>query len=146
MTDTRPFVNNATMSEKREIVKNKVQRKDVYSSRAEADYNLAQSGRHAARKIDATGDWAGFLRHPRLPPNSPWSIENAQVPPEEPLGYDINETPVVGEPHEQQLGDGASATPPSPEAVESAISSPRPDVEASTATSNSQPAMKRRRL
>jgi hypothetical protein len=132
--DTRPFVNNATMAEKHEIAKNDQRvHRDTNFSRAEGEFSLAQSGRHAQR-VNITGQWDSLARYPKLPATSPWSCD--PVPPEEPLGYSVEETPIVGEPHEQQLGDGASATPPSPVAVERAITSRPRDVEASTATPN----------
>jgi hypothetical protein len=141
--DTRPFVNDASMATKHEIAKNDQRvHRDMMQSRTEADFELGRQGRHAAR-VDITGSWSSHARYPKLPASSPWACD--PVGPEPPIGIDVSETPVVGEVHEQQLGDGASATPPSPKAVESAVTSRPRDVEASTATPNPESNSNRRR-
>jgi hypothetical protein len=88
MTDYR---NGASQRERAEALRN-----DTLHSRQQAMSDLENSGRHA-RPYD--GNWDGPHRYPRLPEASPWHHD--PVPNEEPYGVDINEVPVVGEPHEQ---------------------------------------------
>jgi hypothetical protein len=93
MTDYR---NNASQRERAEALRN-----DTLHSRQQAMSDLENSGRHA-RPYD--GNWDGPHRYPRLPEASPWHHD--PVPNEEPYGVDINEVPVVGEPHEQASLEG----------------------------------------
>src|SRR5262249_27697905 len=68
--------------------------RDTYFSRAIAEAEPS-SGRFA--NIDrSTVTAAGGPRYPELPTSSPWHSD--PVPPEVPLGFDINEVPAVGEP------------------------------------------------
>ena len=77
-------------------------------------------GRAQAEADDVRGRWAEInksnvvgatptVQYPRLP-SGPWA-DPVQIPPEEPLGYDINEVPICGEPHElTALDDTPNAT------------------------------------
>jgi hypothetical protein len=97
--DTRPYQQDASMALKHEIVKNDQRvHRDTNFSRAQADFSLAQQGRHA-QAINLTGRYDGENRIPRQPATSP-SNQMAMVPDEPPTGYPIHETPIVGEPHE----------------------------------------------
>jgi hypothetical protein len=49
------------------------------------------------------------VEYPRLP-SGPWA-DPVQIPPEEPLGYDINETPIVGESFEIEASLAAVDAP-----------------------------------
>jgi hypothetical protein len=119
-----------TAADKRQV------HKDTYAARAEADWELNRQGRHAAQKIDTTGNWSGFNRYPKLPATSPWSCD--PVPPEPPIGTDVSETPVVGEPAEiaaslEQLGnDGDLANSPSGPTAAAVELNPVPPAAAST--------------
>ena len=62
--------------------------RDTLLSRAQADYDLANVGRHA-RNI--TGSWDGPHRYPFLPETSPWSCEPVGLEP--PLPYSVSEPP-----------------------------------------------------
>ncbi len=64
--------------------------KDTYHTRTIAD---AQPGGRFASVERSTVTAAGPI-YPRLPASSPWSHD--PVPPEEPLGIDINEMPALG--------------------------------------------------
>jgi hypothetical protein len=89
-----------------------------------------------AKPAQVTGS-EGAVHMPRLPENSPWSCD--PVPPEAPLGIDVSETPIVGEPHEveaslnadfgllRSLSDGV---PPATGSPVSRSPEPTPDAEA----------------
>jgi hypothetical protein len=69
----------------------------------------ADAGRFAAiNKANVVGAKA-VPDYPNQPPNS-FSNQAAVVGPEEPLGFDVNETPVVGEPYEIQASLERAAT------------------------------------
>jgi hypothetical protein len=62
--------------------------------------------------------------YPRLPPNSPWHSD--PVPDEEPLGFSVEEMPVMGEPWEAERCAAileVAAGPP-PDSAEAGTSSP----------------------
>jgi hypothetical protein len=125
MTNNPTPTTNATMKEKEEVLRNEA-RANTYAGRAQAELDLENVGRHA-RSIDITGKWDGPNRHPFLPASSPWSVDHDPVPPEEPLGYDINQVPIVGEPHEiQALGDAASSVALGDVTTESTLGSASP--------------------
>lgn len=69
-------------------------RKDTLASRAASDIAQENQGRFA-KGTTITGSQAATL-YPRLPANNPQN-QMAMVPPEPPLGMDVNETPIVGE-------------------------------------------------
>jgi hypothetical protein len=87
------YQNNTTPAERLETFQNdrRVQ-KDTFASRASAELGLEQQGRHATKPIFDQS-------MPKLPDDH-WSNQTNAIPPEEPLGYDINEPVVVGETHE----------------------------------------------
>jgi len=73
----------ATMKEKQQVLR------DTMFSRAKADLDLENQGRHA--KPTAVGG----VEYPRLPSSSPWHQD--PVPNEEAYGEDISQAPIVGE-------------------------------------------------
>src|SRR5262249_38977650 len=67
--------------------------KDTYLSRAEAEAEIEAGGRF--KRLNPTIiTGAAQSKYPRQPSNSPWHSD--PVPPEEPLGYDINSQPELG--------------------------------------------------
>jgi hypothetical protein len=56
-------------------------------------------GRFAQRMIEHINTRGPTLEYPRLP-SGPWS--QSQPPPEEPLGFSVEDMPVMGEPHEAE--------------------------------------------
>jgi hypothetical protein len=124
----RPFNNTSTQAERQQV-----HRSDTMRSRAESDFALGQSGRHAQQTRFAP-------EYPKLPETSPQN-QMAQMPPEEPYGQDVNAMEPVGEYNEVQaslerLGDGVPV-PSSPEAAAGVDPS-------SSRSTQSQPTMKRR--
>jgi hypothetical protein len=107
-------MNNAdefSQATKRKILTEDRQRFNTYRSHAEANADLELGGRFSkVTTVTVTGARPA-IQYPRQPLNSP-ANQMAMMPPEQSLGYDINEMECVGEPHER---DG---TPPSPAAVE----------------------------
>jgi hypothetical protein len=101
MTNAPSPTTDTTMKEKEEILRND-RRASTMHGRASADLDLENTGRfakpHAVIGVDGAPDY------PRLP-SGPWA-DPVQVPPEEPLGYDINEAPIVGEAFE--LGEAVT--------------------------------------
>jgi hypothetical protein len=103
------FRNDSSQSEREEVVRN-----DTLQYRTAADLGLENSGRFA-KPFAITGT-EPTVQYPKLPESSPWHSNDG--PPEEPLGYSIDEAPIVGEPHEQraslekinaELGQAASS-------------------------------------
>jgi len=82
---------DASQAERREVLRN-----DTYLSRAKADADLAAGGGRFAKEVATRV--VGVPRYPTLPATSPWAGD--PVPDEPPLGYSIDEMPIVGEPHE----------------------------------------------
>jgi hypothetical protein len=81
------FSNNSDQKERRAVLKNDA---TTYLGHTHSDLG----GRFAATApLNVTG--ASPISYPKLPASSPWSCD--PVPPEEPLGIDVSETPVVGE-------------------------------------------------
>jgi hypothetical protein len=64
-------------------------------------------GRQSARDYLSGQDEGVF--YPRLPANSPWSGTGPQLPPEEFLGYSVNDLTPCGEVFEQQASLSATA-------------------------------------
>jgi hypothetical protein len=79
----------------------------TYHSRAEADLQLENQGRHA-KGATVTGS-ARVPQVPRQPEGSPWHSDI--VPPEEPTGIDINAQEPTGNYHEiaESVSDVASS-------------------------------------
>jgi hypothetical protein len=99
-----PYDQSATQAQKAAALANDQRvRKDTFHSREEAAHSLAYQGRHA-QSINLTGSWDSHARHPRLPETSP-SNQMALVPPEPPLGVEIDAHDPVGEYHEQFAKD-----------------------------------------
>jgi hypothetical protein len=108
MTDYR---NKATQREREEVLRN--DRANTYAGRAQAEADEIQ-GRFSQRE-KATVIGIGAIEYPQLPENS-WT--NDPVPPEEPLGIDVNYVEAVGEKFEVDASlDGnvpaaSAASPP----------------------------------
>ena len=120
-----------TMKEKRELIKN------TYLAHTHSD----EGGRF--QKV-APNNVIGSssISYPRIP-SGPWSADYAQVPPEEPLGIDVTETPIVGESFEveaslnQDFGWRKTIRDGVPQAADSLISAspePTPDSEVARAS------------
>ena len=88
---TRPYHQEASQSERQRILQND-RRANTFAGRTSSDLDLENIGRHAKLNTVIGLD---AIEYPRLPTSSPFA--NDPVPPEEPLGYDINEAPIVGE-------------------------------------------------
>jgi len=94
-----------SMKEKKETLLNDQRvRNDLRNTlhgRASADLDLENTGRHAKHNTVVTGG----ADYPRLPEASPWHHD--PVPPEAPLGIDVNALEPVGTEREVQasLGD-----------------------------------------
>ena len=84
---TQPFNNNSSQKERAQFVR------DSYHTRANADASLEQSGRFAKPQAITGKDPATL--YPKLPTSSPWSNPIEAVEP--PLGFSVEETPIVGE-------------------------------------------------
>jgi len=94
--------------------------KDTYFSRASADADMI-GGRF---KRETETRVTGVPSYPRQPESSPWASD--PVPPEEPLGYDINALPELGGAPVHALaetatppGDGLSSPPDNPSSFSS---------------------------
>jgi hypothetical protein len=70
---------------------------DTMHGRAQAEADEIQGRFRQIEKATVTGSDSAPA-YSQLPEASPW--HNDPVPPEEALGYDIHEAPIVGEPHE----------------------------------------------
>jgi hypothetical protein len=82
------FKNDSSQAERKAFVK------DSYHTR----YQDEAGGRWQKQTpTQVTGKDPATL-YPKLPTSSPWSSD--PVPPEEALGIDVSEAPIVGEPHE----------------------------------------------
>jgi hypothetical protein len=93
MTDYRQ---NATNEEKLRTLfndRNVLRQKDTFASRANAELDLENTGRHSKPQ-----QIVGTTPAPEYPAGPNWSPDPTGIEP--PLGYDINEPVVVGEPHE----------------------------------------------
>jgi hypothetical protein len=111
-------IDEITQSERRRIFENDrltalERRLSTYHAHGQASIDDERQGRFGALdKTTVTG--AGpTLQYPRQPPNSPWA--NDPLPPEPPLGIDINAMEAVGETWEQEAskstGDAAAPDP-----------------------------------
>ena len=74
MSDSRPFHNQATQAERREVLEN------TLLGRARADADLTSQGRY---KRETATRIVGVPEYPAQPENSPWHDD--PVPPEPPL-------------------------------------------------------------
>lgn len=103
-------------------------------SRAVADLELeATAGRHS--KASIVSGATPTVQYPRLPASSPWAAD--MVPPEEPLGYSVNDLSPTGELHELAGPAGSDIGSHLPDVVETTgpaipalAASPAPMVEA----------------
>lgn len=115
-TADRPYNNPTTQRERAEIVKNerKLRRGDREAStyHAQAMAGLDEPGGRFAQARHVTGS-APSVEYPKLPGNSPWSGD--PVPPEEPLGYSVNDLEPTGEAHE--LAQSQAIGEPEPGAI-----------------------------
>jgi hypothetical protein len=136
MSDS-PYRNEATQSEKREVLR------DTYLSRAQADADLGAQGRF--KKETATSVTA-VPTYPKQPTNSPWSSD--VLGPEEPFPVDINAMEPDGTPNEIQASLEPTLKPPEvhvlPTTVEDRVGEPVADVATSASSvAGSSTSMKR---
>jgi hypothetical protein len=133
MTDpTKPFHNTTTQREKAEILRN--DRANTYAGRAQTEADEIQGRFAQEHKATVIGS-DGAPDYPQLPENS-WT--NDPVPPEEPLGIDVNYVEPQGEKFEVEasLSDAVLATPvatpqptgPSPSASPSSLAKANSEV------------------
>jgi hypothetical protein len=78
------FKNDASQAERKAFVK------DTFHSRTHDE-----SGGRWQKQTPTNVIGSSPVSYPRLPASSPWA--NDPVPPEEPLGIDVTEAPIVGE-------------------------------------------------
>jgi hypothetical protein len=83
------FSNNSSQKERRAVIKNDATTLHRFAQSEASDIG----GRFAKPQTVNASEQA--VHYPRLPTSSPWSCD--PVPPEEPLGVDISEPPLVGE-------------------------------------------------
>jgi hypothetical protein len=89
------FNNRATMKEKVEQLRNDQRNASTLHQFAQSE--AGEVGGRFAKPATVNASQQA-VHYPRLPTSSPWA--NDPVPPEEPLGIDVSEAPIVGEPHE----------------------------------------------
>jgi hypothetical protein len=82
------FKNDSSQAERKAFVK------DSYHNR----YQDEAGGRWQKQTPTQVSGKDPATLYPKLPTTSPWSGD--PVPPEEPLGIDVSEAPITGEPHE----------------------------------------------
>jgi len=103
----QPFNNETDQQIRRQVLK------DTFLNRAQADAEMSAGGRF--KKQTAETRVTGVPTYPKQPANSPWS--NDPVPPEEPLGFSINEFP-------SNLGGSVMAPADAPMSPDAEISDP----------------------
>ena len=101
--NTRPYHQNSDQREREAVLRN-----DTFQSRAQAEADDVRGRWAQEHKATVTG--TGPVQYPRLPESS-WV--NDPVPPEQPLGLDINTVEAVGTIPEiqasiEELGDAAT--------------------------------------
>jgi hypothetical protein len=115
MTDYR---NDTSQKERAEVLKNdRAVHKNTFLS-----HTHSEEGGRFARPQTIVGS-RPTVDYPRLP-SGPWA-DPVQVPPEEPLGYSVEDVPIVGEPHEIQASIEASCGDSEASACFSYASSPQ---------------------
>ena len=97
---THDFNNSATQKEKRETL-----HKDTFFNRAQSD--LDEAGGRFAKQSKATIIGSGPVSYPTQPIDSPWGSD--PVPPEEPLGYSIDDLGLEGS--GDVIGEAPTASP-----------------------------------
>jgi hypothetical protein len=96
---TTPYQQEASREEKAAIIQNEKRLNTRAAMTSVLDPALA--GRFAATaKADFTVGRDPTVEYPKLPDGSPWRQQ--QPPDEEPLGFSVEEMPVMGEPFEQE--------------------------------------------
>jgi hypothetical protein len=93
----RPFINNATRKEREDLLR-EAQLPTSYHKLAGLDDTLG--GRYRVKET-ISGEQAA-TQYPKQDSASPWSGGGAQVPPEEPLNFDVTAVDPVGEQFEIQ--------------------------------------------
>ena len=89
------FNNRATMKEKVEQLRN--DQRNASTLHQFASSEAGEIGGRFAKPATVNASQQA-VHYPKLPTSSPWSCD--PVPPEEPLGIDVNEPVVTGEPFE----------------------------------------------
>jgi hypothetical protein len=86
------FSNNSDQKERKRVLKNDAATLHQFAQSEASEI----SGRWAKPQTVNASEQA--VHYPRLPSNSPWASN--PVPPEAPLGIDVSEPVITGEPHE----------------------------------------------
>jgi hypothetical protein len=129
---SQPFNNNSTKAEREQFVR------DSYHTR----YQDEVGGRWQKQVPTQVSGKDPATLYPKLPTSSPWA--NDPVPPEEPLGIDVSEPVITGEPHELEASLNSDlgwrktiqdGVPPAAGPPVSRSSEPTPDTEATRANS-----------
>jgi hypothetical protein len=102
--NTRPYHQNSGQRERERLLRN--DRANTFAGRAQAEADEIQGRWAQEHKAAVIG--TGPVQYPRLPESS-WV--NDPVPPEEPLGLDVNAVEPCGEKFEiEELGDPATGS------------------------------------
>jgi hypothetical protein len=114
MGGNQPYHNQSFQAERRQVLANDVRvRREgtTYHKLAQAEQEIG--GRFAVNrpKPQITGTSASQV--PPQPDGSPWRTD--PVPDEEPLGFSVEEMPVVGEPHESVASEAPALSVASPD-------------------------------
>jgi hypothetical protein len=122
MTQPKPFSNPSSQSERQRILREERQRlrappaPTTLRDLARVDEILGAQGRFATEAAVTGSDPAAL--YPRVPNDTPWSMQNAVEPP---LGYSVEEVDPVGEAHEVAASRGVARAATAPEAPLSSV-------------------------
>jgi len=96
--------------DKRRVLENdrKVREIATYHSVAQSALDDERGGRYSGSGSKATVVGSSPIQYPAQPEGSPWSRD--VCPPEPPLGFSVEDQPVVGEPHEVRASTEDSRT------------------------------------
>jgi hypothetical protein len=135
----------ATKAEKEDAFRNDVRRTSTLFDQAKIGAAL-EEGRQAGNLYTGEEEGCGY---PRQPSESPWSGGGAQVPPEEPLGYSVEDVPICAEPHEVERAADIlrqREAPSIPERVDGADGAPTGQAVSSLSVGVSPTIVHRRRI
>jgi len=95
----KPYQNNVSQADRAATLQNdrRVQKDTFHSRQIAGESQLPRDRFFNENKSQIMG--AYLSQYPKLPADH-WSNQTAAVPPEESLGFSVEEVPVVGEPHE----------------------------------------------
>jgi hypothetical protein len=94
------MIDEPTQAEKRAVLRNDALVRGAALADVAEVFNPQPGGRFAASAPTTTSI-------PRQPEGSPWAAD--PVPPEPPLGFSVDDLPIVGEPHEIERSIAAPA-------------------------------------